>query len=123
MTRRYEDLQTFKLADALVIDVYEHTRAFPVEERFGLQSQLRRASVSVVANIIEGSARPTPREYMRFLHVAIGSASAMSYLLTLSGRLSLAPSPHCHTLAERYRHVTRALINQVGALRRMAPDG
>jgi len=122
MTRRYEDLQTFKLADALVIDVYAYTRAFPVEERFGLQSQLRRPAVSVVANIIEESARPTAREYMRFLHVAIGSASEMSYLLTLAARLSLATTHDCHTLAERYRHVTRALVNQVGALRRLTAD-
>jgi four helix bundle protein len=119
MTRRYEDLQTFKLADALVIDIYEHTRAFPVSERFGLQSQLRRAAVSVVANIIEGSARPTVRDYSRFLHLAIGSASEMSYLLTLAGRLSLAPIAQCQTLAERYRHVTRALLNQVAALHRL----
>ena len=75
--------------------------------------------MSVVANIIEGSARPTAREYSRFLHLAIGSASEMSYLLTLVGRLSLAPIAESYTLAERYRHVTRALLNQIAALHQL----
>jgi len=51
--------------------------------------------------------------------MAIGSASEMSYLLTLAGRLALAPIDQCQTLAERYRHVTRALLNQVAALHRL----
>jgi len=51
--------------------------------------------------------------------MAIGSASEMSYLLTLVGRLSLAPIADSYTLAERYRHVTRALLNQIAALHRL----
>jgi len=119
VARRYENLQTFRLADALVIDLYQCTQALPLAERFGLQTQLRRAAVSVVANIIEGSARPTAREYARFLHIAIGSASETSYLLTLAGRLSLLPEANCRDLSERYRHVVRALESQINALRRL----
>ena len=122
MTRRYENLRTFRLADALVIELYQCTQALPPTERFGLQTQLRRAAVSVVANIIEGTARPTAREYERFLHIAIGSATETSYLLGLTGRLSLLPEPACRQLSERYRHVVRALVSQIEALRRLESD-
>jgi four helix bundle protein len=53
--RSVEDLEVFKLAHALVLKVYEVSRAFPREETFGLVTQLRRAATSVVANLVEGS--------------------------------------------------------------------
>jgi four helix bundle protein len=82
--RDHRKLQAFVVADALVKSVYEHTKSFPADERYGLTSQLRRATVSIAANIVEGSARRSHREYLNFLNIALGSASEARYLWSLA---------------------------------------
>jgi four helix bundle protein len=87
MSNNHEKLKIFVLSDRLVLDVYRVTRAFPSDERYGLQSQLRRASVSVPSNIVEGAARDSDKEYAHFLRVACGSASEARYLVSVAARL------------------------------------
>ena len=80
--RSYKDLRVWKSALKLVGTVYKVTEQFPPEERFGLTSQLRRASVSVVANIAEGNARMHRAEYVHHLSIARGlplEAEALLY--------------------------------------------
>lgn len=89
MSRNHEKLRVFQVADALAICVYRHTRAFPLEERFGLQSQLRRAAVSAATNIVEGAARRSRSDYARFIDIALGSATEADYLIDLGHRLQL----------------------------------
>jgi four helix bundle protein len=75
------------MADDLAVRVYHLTKTLPPDERFGLRLQLRRAAVSVAANIVEGCARASTREYAAFLNIAFGSAAEARYLLQLSWRL------------------------------------
>lgn len=83
-TKRYERLQAWHACHEVVVAVYRLTSDWPSEERFGLVSQLRRAAVSAAANLVEGSARRGPREFRRYIDVAIGSLAEVSYYLKLA---------------------------------------
>jgi four helix bundle protein len=85
--RDHTKLRAFELADQLALTTYKATASFPREEQFGLTSQLRRAAVSVASNIVEGSARFSESEYVRFLEMSYGSARELEYQIGLSYRL------------------------------------
>lgn len=89
--RDHTKLKAFALADELVLAIYRATRAFPSEERFGLTSQLRRASLSTTSNIVEGCARRTEADYLRFLDIAHASAREVEYQLSVALRLGFLP--------------------------------
>lgn len=109
MSHDFKKLEVFQMADQLVIDVYRMTQSFPSEERYGLQAQLRRASVSVPCNIVEGSARDSNKEYAQFLRIACGSASEARYLLTVAGRLGYLKSDAASQVERRFDRVVRGL--------------
>ena len=85
--RNYHKLRAFELADQLAIAVYQCTTKFPKEEMFGLTSQLRRAAVSASSNIVEGSAKSSQADYIRFLEISYGSVCEVEYQLSLATRL------------------------------------
>lgn len=88
--RDHTKLKVFDLADEVAVMIYKVTKGFPKEEMYGLTSQLRRAAVSVPSNIVEGCARESETEYLRFLEIAFGSLKELHYQFDLSKRLGYA---------------------------------
>ncbi|MEC5399824.1 four helix bundle protein [Uliginosibacterium sp. H1] len=89
MKRGHRDLRVWQESIVLVELIYRFTEAFPKSEQFGLISQMKRASVSVPANISEGCARNGTKELLHFLSIASGSLSELDTLVEISIRLGL----------------------------------
>lgn len=81
----HKDLDVWKKSMDLVEHIYNLTSTFPIEERYGLVSQMRRAAVSIPSNIAEGSARKGDKELVQFLMIALGSLSELEtqYLIAI----------------------------------------
>ena len=92
MTQNYRDLIAWQKSMDLVESVYALTRAFPVDERYGLTSQLRRAVVSVPSNIAEGQGRRSRSEFVHFLSIAHGSLREVETQLLIAVRLGYLKS-------------------------------
>lgn len=85
--RDFKKLQIWSNSIEQVVSVYSMTRAFPADEKFGLSSQMQRASVSVPSNIAEGSSRSSDVEFKRFLEIAIGSTFELETQTIIAERL------------------------------------
>jgi four helix bundle protein len=85
--RDHNKLRAYELADEIVLVIYRLTLNFPKEEIYGLTSQMRRAAISVPSNIVEGCARNSETEYVRFLDIAFGSLRELHYQFGLAHRL------------------------------------
>lgn len=82
--QRFTEIKVWQRGHALVLSVYRATVGFPIAERYGLLSQLRRAALSVPTNIAEGSKRTGRQEYARFLNISEASLAETEYLLMVS---------------------------------------
>jgi four helix bundle protein len=86
--RDYTKIEAWKMADDLAVELYQVTKRFPKEELYGLTNQLRRSGYSVAANIAEGSARESLKDYLHFLYIARGSLTETQYFVHLARRLA-----------------------------------
>ena len=107
----FRKLEVWRDAIELVADVYRMTEAFPTRERYGLTSQIRRAAVSVPANIAEGYGRATTGEYLNLLSVARGSLNEVETLCIVCIRLGVGESAAlerlCSTIEVLQKRLTR----------------
>ena len=85
--KTHKDLDVWKRAIELVVNVYRITSSFPKEEIYGLTSQLRRCSVSIPSNIAEGAGRSSIKEFSHFLSIALGSLAELETQMIISNRL------------------------------------
>jgi four helix bundle protein len=105
----YRKLRVWEAAISLAVECYEATSDFPGTEKFGLTSQIRRAAISVSANIAEGSGRKTDRDFVRFLRIAGGSANEVESLLLVGEKLGYIEASTLETLMRRLVAVRRQL--------------
>ena len=84
MNNGYEDLEVWKKSKNLSVEIHKITRKFPLEEKYGLTSQMRRASISIPSNIAEGATRRSKKEFSRFVLIAHGSCSELRTQLIIS---------------------------------------
>jgi len=105
----YKELRVWQKADELVLEVYKLTKKFPKDEIYALSSQLRRAALSIPANIVEGYARKGDKELSRFISIAIGSMAETEYLLDISKRLGYLSETEHQRVEELRSEVGRYL--------------
>lgn len=116
-SRDYRKLQVWVKAHEVALEVYRSSRAFPREELYGLTSQMRRAAASVPINIAEGCGRGGLGDLIRFMTIAQGSASELSYQVLLAHDLGYISTETHRVLAAKTLEVNRMLTAYLCKLR------
>jgi four helix bundle protein len=111
--KSFVDLSVWKKAHTMVLDIYFLTKSFPKEEIYGLTNQLRRAAVSVPANIAEGFGRFSKAEKIRFLNIAQGSLNEVKYYLILSEDLQYGNTDDLKMKADEISKILDAYIKRI----------
>jgi four helix bundle protein len=125
MVVNYRNNKAWQKADELVMEIYDATRGFPQEELYVLTSQMRRAAISVAANIAEGTGRKTEKDYLRFLYQARGSLTELEYYIHLSVKLGYLSNGGFDGLREtrdEAGRVLQGLIKHITANIRTTPQ-
>ncbi|HWD93824.1 MAG TPA: four helix bundle protein [Verrucomicrobiae bacterium] len=123
--RSFKDLIVWQKAHQFVLEIYRVTRGFPADERFCLTSQLRRAAVSVPANIAEGFPKRGPSDKARFLNIAQGSLEEVHYYLILSSDLNYGDNTRlldlCDEVGRLLNGYASAILNSNSKLQASLP--
>ena len=109
MVKTFRDLKVWEKAHKLTLQIYQITKTFPIEEKFGIISQLRRSASSVPTNIVEGFKRRSKKEYSYFLNLADSSLEETKYHLILSLDLGYLIQKDFNELEELSNEVGRML--------------
>jgi four helix bundle protein len=112
----FKELKVWHKAYDLALTIYEASRSFPREEMYGLTSQLRRAAVSIGANIAEGCGRRSDGELVRFLQIARGSSSEVEHHLLLARDLKFLQGSTHQDIEKRLQEVQRMLTSLVSSI-------
>ncbi len=118
-TWTHKDLDLWQVSLELAVITYRTTGAFPIEERFGLAAQMRRAAVSILSNVAEGAARRSTPEFLNFLSIARGSLAELDAQATLARRLDLLDNANdVDATIERVGRMLTALMSKLRSSRK-----
>jgi len=115
---KFQQLAVWQEAHQLVLQVYRVTKSYPAEEKFGLVSQMRRAAVSVPANIAEGFKRRGQRDKIHFYNIAQASLEELKYYFILSADLSYVEN--ADDLMAQAESVSRLLYRLIASIRQVS---
>jgi four helix bundle protein len=115
VAENYKNLLVWKQGMALAKDCYLLTRTFPKEEMYGMTSQIRRAASSIPANIAEGSARGTAKDFASFLRIAQGSLRELETHLLLSAEVELTTGQNMEPLLTQINSISYLLVRLIAA--------
>ena len=113
----FRNLDVWQKAHELTLSVYRASKSFPDDERFGLTSQLRRATASIPANLAEGCGRGTDADFARFVQIAMGSASEVEYHFLLAKDLDLITESQHTTFNDEITRIKRMLASLLKRIR------
>ncbi|HYS53442.1 MAG TPA: four helix bundle protein [Thermoanaerobaculia bacterium] len=116
--KNFEELDAFQHAVDLMVDVYRASAAFPIEERYGLTSQIRRASVSVVSNIAEGQGRLSDGEWRNSLSHARGSLYEVQAQAIAANRLEFLDDDSYRRLRSSIKRAAKPLSGLIAYVKR-----
>ncbi len=122
MISSFEDLKVWEKAHETTILVYKMTKAFPSDEKFGIISQLRRATLSIQTNIAEGSGRRTTKDFIGFIYIAIGSLQEVRSLLRVSRDLSYISNNDFKLIYDKLMSILMMLNKMVSSLSARIPN-
>lgn len=115
---RFKELEVWKSSRVFCISIYEATANFPDNEKFGLVSQLRRASVSVASNIAEGASRSSNKDFYRFLEIAIGSTYEIETQVLIASDLNFLNQKDSEKLINELQSIIKMLSKLMSSLKR-----
>lgn len=114
--RNWKELVVWQECHKLVIEIYNLMKRFPKDETFGLCSQIKRAAVSIPANIVEGHSKSSNKDFVRFLYISRGSLEELKYLLYLSKDLGFINLQDYKSLEEKLARIGYLLNNFMKSL-------
>ena len=115
-TRSYKDLVVWQKGIVLAKLIYQLTKNFPPQEKFGLVAQMRRAAVSIPSNIAEGQGRGTPAEFIRFLRIANGSRQEVETQTMLSQTLEFTTREETQPVLALCQEIGRLIFGVIRSL-------
>lgn len=118
LKKPHKKLDVWQKSMVLIQKIYELTRSFPKIEIYGLTNQMRRAAISIPANISEGAARQTKREFIQFLHMAQGSLSELDTHLEISEELGYLKETNLEELSLLMNDIDKMLTGLIKSLKR-----
>ncbi|WP_323805944.1 four helix bundle protein [Bacteroides sp.] len=119
--KTHKDLLVWKKSIDLVEQIYKFTKQFPKEELYGITNQMRRCTVSIPANIAEGSGRKNKAEFIQFLHIALGSASELETHLIISQRLGFLSSNSYDEIMNALNEIIKMICGLINSLNSLNP--
>lgn len=112
----FRELSVWQKSRGLIKEIYLLTTAFPITGKFGLSTQIKNSSNSIISNIAEGSGRGSNLDFKRFLNMALGSSYELETQIIISADLNLVPEQHANEIIPRIQEIQKMILGLIKSL-------